>query len=752
MSETLDERIREIIDARTERADLLRRRVGSWTRAGETVRSLQGALDQLAAHRGATTDVVAARDALAFADLAGRIEREVLPRFHRVEQRFSRTTINIGVAGEARVGKSTLLQAISGLGEGQIPTGDDLPVTAVRSRIFHVPGVSRATVRFHTWDTFRTRVLQPYFDKLAWPPAPATPAAFRALDVPPVHDDDEQAGLRQGLRDRVLGMQRSLDSWLPLLGAETARLDLEEIRPLVAYPTADEEGDSSRSPDRKYLAVREALLECEFPGTMVRSIGLLDLPGTGEIVAAGEDRHLAGLEDQVDLVLLVTNPRKKAYWSIEAARTLDIVQQARCGAATHDFCLVVINDGGASDSQVKALRGDIERKTQAGGDARSYTILECDALRPEDVRARLVMPALRHLADRLGDMDAAAVRYAEHGAQDVARELSAMLDRVEQALGEAVPSASPSPVVLVNLTARLRRDLAFELASLVDEMLAAARGAEAEDSAFESAVERCYQRVREWLARGLGRGETQWLRDAEGTLKQNRGSGQLIDDELNRIRVHVADEFTELDDHLSSRVGALWSKVAAILAPKLGVGGDEPGLDFLHGLLRELDAAGCASMARALRDLLAVRLDYRTHFHPRMRQQLDLLSPQVKGPQTSTEMPRITVPPTSEGAAEAFRLLREQGERAGWEAQKALLHDLTIPSLVLHAAIEQFDDGFIRSGDAQDEFLKYTLRRRDEIWPGRFDELDRAHRLVAECLRQLTGARDAASAVRGGAS
>lgn len=739
MSESLDERLREIIDARASRTQPLKDRISSWERAIGGLNALARSLDALSVHPGATDAPREARDALVRADLCGRIEREILPRLRRVEQRFSRRTINIGVSGEARVGKSTLLQAISGLGEGQIPTGDDLPVTAVRSRIYHSPGVERATLRFHTWESFRTGVLQPYYDRLGWSVAPASAAAFRSASLPAIREGQDGAEIRKGLRDRVSGMQRSLDSYLPLLTGLTTAVALDELRPLVAYPTATEENDTETIPSRRYLAVREAAIECPFPGIDVRDLGLIDLPGTGEIVAAGEDRHVAGLEDEVDLVLLVTNPKKKAYWGAEAARTLDLVKQARCGASPQDFCMLVINEGGSSEGQRVALRGDIERKTKDGGHSRPYTVLECDAIAADNVRSHLMQPVLSHLAERLAEMDEAALRYTETDVSVLVADIEGALSDIERALREGIPAAAPSQVVLVRLTRELRREVAYQLATLVEQRRALARGPALGDPGFEESIERIYERVREWLRDGLGRGEAVWLAEAERTLKLNKGSGELIDDEMNRIRVHIAGEFTRLDDHLAAAVVGLWNEIAGVVGPQLGVP-VSAGIATLQQLSRHLADAGGVRMAAAIDDLLGVRLDYRTHFHPRLRRQLDMLHPQISSP-GSLERPRITVAPTAEGATEALRLLVEHGERASYEAQKVLLRELELPKLVLHAAAEQFDDGFVRAGDASDEFLRYALARRDAIWPNRFDQIDQAHQLFADCRDRLAAAR-----------
>ena len=96
-----------------------------------------------------------------------------------LEARLARDTVNIGVSGQARVGKSTLLQSVSGLGDDQIPTGQALPVTAVRSRIFHAPDLRRATLRLHSFDTFVTDVVAPYHAELDIAGLPGTPEEFR---------------------------------------------------------------------------------------------------------------------------------------------------------------------------------------------------------------------------------------------------------------------------------------------------------------------------------------------------------------------------------------------------------------------------------------------------------------------------------------------------------------------------------------------------------------------------------------------
>jgi hypothetical protein len=68
-----------------------------------------------------------------------------------LKNRFSRDTLNIGVIGRARQGKSRLLQSLTGLSAAEIPDGDRQHCTGVRSTIHHSNSVDTyGEVWFHT--------------------------------------------------------------------------------------------------------------------------------------------------------------------------------------------------------------------------------------------------------------------------------------------------------------------------------------------------------------------------------------------------------------------------------------------------------------------------------------------------------------------------------------------------------------------------------------------------------------------------
>jgi hypothetical protein len=60
--------------------------------------------------------------------------------------RFGKSTINIGVAGKTGMGKSTFLQAISGLDDHTIPTSAGEPCTGAKSKVLHHQGEPHAVI------------------------------------------------------------------------------------------------------------------------------------------------------------------------------------------------------------------------------------------------------------------------------------------------------------------------------------------------------------------------------------------------------------------------------------------------------------------------------------------------------------------------------------------------------------------------------------------------------------------------------
>jgi len=537
-------------------------------------------------------------------------------------------------------------------------------------------------------------------------------------------------------------MQQSFPTYEHDLTGGERVLPLEELRPWVAYPTNAEEQQPG-AVARRYLAVRDVRIDCPFPHAQVRHLGIVDLPGLGEFAARADEHHVGGLQNEVDVVLLVKRPVEgMAYWGDADARALDLIDSARGFVDRRDFVVLVLNAGDTSDALLTALRDHIRGQVNSGVPDQFFQVLECDAADAGDVFARVLTPVLAHLAVRMPAMDADAVAGTRGELRAVAQRIVTLTDDVTRVLASVAQSSGSVAEDLDLRSRRLRQDLSGALVGLVGELRAQAR-AVGEDQDYTDAVERAYATTRTWITDGLGVGEQAWRDEALRAMTVDRNSSRYAGDELNRVRVEISSCFEEIDVYFTARVRALWERIAEIIRSGTGaLLGDAAGEEALRRFVALLAEASepCPRLRRAVEQLLTVRLDYRSQLHPRVRAELDGLTLQERDPVTGEQRNRVVVEVSPDGAEQLYAFVVQMAEQAAYLTKKALLlREGVTPALVLHAAAEQLEDTMIRSGDSEREFKRLARSYRDELWPGVFGEIDAANARVASVAR----ARDA---------
>ena len=730
-------RIEAILARRAQYLPQVRADIAWWTETDRQLAELDVAVAALREHPNTPAPLRATLSEF-HVEQAGADIVEAVRLLRTCETRFARDTVNIGVSGQARVGKSTLLQSISGLGDEQIPTGEGLPVTAVRSRIYHSGEFHRATLRLHSFASFADEVLSPFHAELRLPGLPSTAAEFARWDYPMIEAQPDGLGADQrAILIRLREMQASLPSYATdLVGADRV-VELDQLRPLVAYPTNDEL-NSAQETARRYLAVAEARIDCPFPHARVEHLGIIDLPGLGELTPRAEQRHVEGLRNEVDVVLLVKRPIEgMAFWGDADARALALVCQARGFVNDRDFAFIVLNTGGQPSTLIAAQRDDVARQVNNNVPDQFHRVLETDASSSDAVFQTVLEPILDHLAQRLPAMDAEMLAGTHAEVAATASRIAGLLDDLTRLLSGVKHSSSGTIEELDRRATRLRQDLAGPLIDRVAALREQARDG-TEDPEFVAAADQTYAVAKEWIGTGLGVGEQRWLADGLRIMQVDKHSSGYAGDELNRVRVEIATLFEGIDGYFAGRIQALYADIGALLSDRLGTLLDgltgEAAIRRFAELLSDASEP-CPTLSRAVRQLLAIRLDYRSQLHPRVRAQLDALNLEVRDSRSGQLSNQIVVEPTDAGAQQLYRFVVQLAEQAAYLTRKALLSESVVPTLVLHAAAEQFEDTLIRSGDSEREFKRLARSYRDEIWPGVFPELDEANARVAAVLR-----------------
>lgn len=745
----IENKITTILQERHHQLPRIDQQIEHWKKLDQQLASLEGAVVTLRQHE-ATDGQTSALSTLHFSSIHEAIST-TLVNLGLLKARFSRSTLNIGVSGRARVGKSTLLQSIAGLKDDQIPTGSGLPVTAVRSQIFHSQQ-SRATLQLHSYDSFRRDVLQPYHEALDLPEAPQTLEQFASYQYPRSDADLSESKQQQSTAIPVLRrlkeMQAALPSYRDDLTGATKVVGLDHLRQYVAYPTADAEEKAhqlGQAASRPYLAVKDVRIECPFPYAQVAQLGIVDLPGLGELAANAEEHHLEGLQNDVDMVLLVKRPLEgMAYWGREDGAATNLLDKARGFVKDRgDFVYIVINTGGVDQDKINALRGDILRQLK-----NTFQVLETDAADPKNVYEHVLLPVLTHLAQRLPVMDQQVRDGTIALSSGIRQQVKQALAAIEAALGKGNTrqlGSSEQEWLITNADA-LREQLAVGMKKELDELLKKARqDSGPEFQAYEDAVDQAYNATCAWIDNGFGRGIEEWYENADAKMSIKSGSAGFIEDELNRIRVEVSNFFAGLDQHFEQALDTLWGRLADdIISPRCGslLHGESgrTALVILGRLMAEAEEQ-CHVLHQAVQDLLALRLDYRTQLHPKVRITLDDLKNEVNDPEKGGKTSRFTAEHTPAGIEQLLRDLTGLARAVVYQTRKALLDEAMVPARVIHAAVEQFADALIRSGDSEKEFRRLARCYCHQIWPDRFAGIKAANARVAAVKNAIKAVR-----------
>ena len=223
-------------------------------------------------------------------------------KIRNVRERFNRETINIGVSGIARVGKSTVLQNLTGLKDEQIPTGSGQPVTACRSRIFNQSQDEEeyAVVSFFTEAEFLQNRIMTFCENL--PYQFSSIKDFLSADFSKKTEANDELQVEKNKKlEKLLSIQKAYQYYENLLGSSDKTIhNLDELKKYVAYSDDSDE-------NRLYPAVKNVDIHCHFPSLDGVKVQLIDLPGFGEIGKV-DKIQLDGLETEVDHALVVLKP------------------------------------------------------------------------------------------------------------------------------------------------------------------------------------------------------------------------------------------------------------------------------------------------------------------------------------------------------------------------------------------------------------------------------------------------------------
>lgn len=642
-----------------------------------------------------------------------------LSALNNLKARFSRNTLNIGVVGRARQGKSRLLQSLTGLSALEIPDGDDQHCTGVRSNIHHNPDVETyAEVSFHTERSFLDEVITPYYEQLHLGSRPRDLEEFANSPLPELPRDLREKALASAKYDHLCKYHLYLPQYQNCLSESSPhRISRHEIREYVAQDTIDR-----RRIYFKYLAVREVKIVCPFPNQDIGQIALVDMPGLGDTGIGDTERMIKTLGQDIDAVLFVRMPKSTGdFWATEDVELYDMANMALTDLPIRDWSFMALNHV-SSNSRITDNRKNCESLAAAIQDKHIdvQEVIIANCADSEESQTEILDRVLNYLMQRIEVLDRQYASACQDRIAQLQRSLKTELEKAKEAWKQT--SNQDWFPQFLKLFGELWKNLTHELDKLTSSMILER---DLDDMSFKAAVDAAITDCR--LNPGIP--------SLEEIENKNHASGAYQSayvECLHEVRTNLSKRFLSLDEALKQSLETAKSRVVDIL--------------LNQGKLKKLAEGATGSQCLAIltkkipEDLVGLRLgfqtlatfdlQYRGLIQHRIRKYLDVLTPNTT-PYTLTgnffeielSLKDWKLYPGHQNAEKIFNNLTKAQAEAVNNCEKELKTILKEPSQAGFAIVEEFVDRVLWAEGVKDEWQIFLQAVASDIWTDEFGSL-----------------------------
>lgn len=398
--------------------------------------------------------------------------------------RLRRESINIGVAGKARQGKSMILQMLTGLGDKQIPTGDGGFCTAVRS-IVHNRDAQSATVHYLTEARLLGDKVYPSYEPvgtsdvaLGLPSRPSSVAAFLANDLPSIPDTASVEAIENWKKVQALQSDlRANPALVSKLNASPELIPLDSVRDFLVK----DKGETN------YHIVDYVEIVTPFDADLPKGMTVYDLPGLEDPSPGIRETMLKCVSEEADVVFLLRMPKNTGDdWDAADLRTMTQLKNIYPASEVQpkDWIQLVLNLDKRPASHNEKNVELMNAKSPHG-----FRPVICDCGSKDKVR-EMVDANIDALVSQAGRIDDLRIRQADEAFHIALAEANALYNALRNASGDVVAQESgfnfekKLEKFMSELRDPLKKDQSPAFREMVEEVLA--RHFKAAKEKFES--------------------------------------------------------------------------------------------------------------------------------------------------------------------------------------------------------------------------------------------------------------------------
>lgn len=627
-----------------------------------------------------------------------QIATSSLASLHRLQGRFSRKTLNIGVIGRMGQGKSTLLQSLSGLKNEVIPAMQGKACTAARSTICHQPGnLTAAEIQFHDRESFLTEVIIPYYEKLKLTPAPNSFEAFAHSPIPnlPAGADQTDINIYNRLKDDYHTHAQKYQEYLG-----RGYLTIQDESQISNY-VASKYNQDYQLINHECLAVKHVKISCPFPLDEIGAIALVDVPGLGDFRLGDESLVVEALAQEVDFILFIRKPSKdRANFEQSDTQLYDLANKALNDLPFRSIFVLNADRNGENQESCRSLKRDIDLET-VKMPVLDWVIADCSS--PEEANNKVLQAVLDNLRSNVTQLD-------RNYTQQKIAELQASLTKLQQQLQLA---QGILPEIDEDEMANEYDDLFDEFwGKITDEMTALQKELIKTRENHDENLKEQIETVLEDCRRNV---EMPTPEEVERRRNRLESYASTYSEYLKELRTNLSRKFLDMDKGLKKTIEGTKAKVADVLVEKCDLGGlaKARGAEFLAEVASQIPP-DYTELKKGFDILSGFNLSYRGLIQHRIRLQLDPLTPD-KTAGLKTE---------GANAQDILDHLHELYQETIYNCENALHGFLSEPSQASFAIVEEFADRVLRAKTAQKEWKRFLRRKRGQIWND-FDNLQK---------------------------
>jgi len=471
MSKNLDGIVAKIRDVRAQKRPEIEKNLQKIDALLAAIRDTRGRASAVAARY---PDLATALQGISFNDAENKLN-EARKSCEDALTRLRRDSINIGVAGKARQGKSQILQMLTGLGDAQIPTGDGDFCTASRSVVRNGDAQS-ATVFFLSESDLLSKKVFPSFAPIGTKYGvgldsrkPGNLIAFMN-DTYPTQKEIQKSGATSTAQqnwEKVLALQSDLKdaSLRSRLGASPESVNMDSIRDYLVK----DEGQKA------YQVVDHVEIVTPFPGNLPKGMTVYDIPGLEDPTPGIKAAMLESIKNDADIVFFLRLPAASGDgWGEPDDDAFDMLRSVYPTGEVdiNDWVQVILNhwpDRGNSKNAEKMKAGAMDKW--------GIKAVLCDCGKQDEVR-EMVDANIDALVSQAGRIDDLRIRQADEAFRIALAKANAIYDALRNASGDFVAQESGFDferhllTFMAELRGPLKKDMSPAFREMVREVLA----------------------------------------------------------------------------------------------------------------------------------------------------------------------------------------------------------------------------------------------------------------------------------------